>query len=114
MFGHQVSLNFNKKGDKSYTKFGGFVSLLVQICMVVVAGILVNKLITKDDATNMTRTHFLDLNETPALNYSHLNLTIFHVLKKGGNTPLFINNETKRYINIIYVQIENDYYKPKG
>ena len=111
MFGHQVSLNFNKKGDKSYTKFGGFVSLLIQVLMAVVAGILINKLVRKEDATNMMRVHFLDLDETPALNYSHLNMTIFHVLKKGGNNPVFINNETNRYINIVYVQADSDFNK---
>jgi len=42
MFGHQVVLNFNKKGDTYQTTIGGAISLLVKL---VIFGFVVYKII---------------------------------------------------------------------
>ena len=45
LFGHEVSLNFNKKGSSHNTLVGGVVSVLVKAFMVFYTGLLVKTMV---------------------------------------------------------------------
>ena len=61
MFGHQVTLNFNKAGESHKTLLGGLGSLIVQIMMCGYIYIRFKMFVLREADQNFTEKSFIDL-----------------------------------------------------
>ena len=53
MFGHQIALNFEKKGDSHKTFVGGFISIIVKAGLIAYVAICCKRMLLQErDATN--------------------------------------------------------------
>jgi hypothetical protein len=66
MFGHPVTLNFNRQGDTYFTTFGGVISILLNALLFWYVSIIFGKMIArKGDSINLVteRSNFTDIGE---------------------------------------------------
>lgn len=92
MFGHVISLNFNKKGESHTTTIGGFVSIWIKIAFSIYCYMQIEKLITLGDNNLVTTILQVDLEEFGEVDLEKSNYHSFLVIKKqskvGGTCKL--------------------------
>ena len=82
MYGHQIQLNFNQKGDEKKTFLGGLLSSILKLIMLVFACILLLRMVSKSNDNNSGfETVF---NETQTLRLDEAYMRVFHLLKRMG------------------------------
>jgi hypothetical protein len=54
MFGHQITFNFNKRGDKHKTMIGAYFSIIIKICIYLYVLLTFNTMFTHGDNRNST------------------------------------------------------------
>lgn len=64
MFGHKVSLNFNKKGKDHKTTVGGFCSLFIRLIMLTYVILLFKRLFLKERNAIETSIYMIDYEES--------------------------------------------------
>ena len=116
MFGHVVNLNFNQNGTEHTTLIGGLISGLVKILISFYVLILFHRTYTYDDNNISSSPTVLDLidPEREVTNYNETNLLVYHRLSKQiEGKDIFLNRKNlRRYIDIFYQQVENNYNNP--
>ena len=80
-FGHQISLNFDRKGDRHNTIIGGFFSIFIRAFIAWYVILKFLKLIQYDDDTIQYNETLVNLNETGEVSYADTEFTMFFVLK---------------------------------
>ena len=94
LFGHQVSFNFNEKGDTHNTLIGGICSLIIKIGMLAYITVNVIKLVTfNGDEVGMS-VKKLSLREAGVLEYGNKPQLFFWAMSNtnGGYKSLFLND----------------------
>ena len=114
MFGHVISLNFNKKGETHTTVIGGFFSFLIKIAFTVYCWMCVDKLVNYGDNNLDTTKLKIDIVEFGPVDLSKTNYYSFNAFKKqtvpGGT--LKINKEFYQNLDIFYLERKIDWNKP--
>lgn len=112
MFGHTINLNFNKEGETHNTLLGGFFSFLIRITMSIYVIVNFKKMILFEDNANATEVSALNLDEQGIIDYKDTSFLLYQsLIKKSDGSSVDLNEETFRYIDIHYEQIERDWYK---
>ena len=114
MFGHTINLNFNKEGDSHQTLIGGFFSIFIRLAMTIYVGMNFKKMLWHEDDSNFTEVNTLDLDQYGVKDFSETDMFMFHVIRKQKSGALFLSEDLERYIDISYMQISKDYFKPKS
>ena len=110
-FGHEIVLNFNKKGNYHNTLFGGLLSILVNIFILIYIWTLINKVVFFQDDSLLTVSKFDDpfsLGEVTMKSTSFIPGFIF------GDffTDLTMDHFTvEKYLDIEFKLIEKDWTK---
>ena len=117
MFGHVISLNFDRKGDSHKTMIGGLFSLFIRLGIFCYVFLNFKRMLLNENDLNYTLIGIVDLEELGEVLYNETSLTIFHRIKKQ-NSPgwgeIDINDpEVQRYIDIKWVQQYRNYNPPK-
>ena len=110
LFGHSVQLNFNSQGSTHNTEYGGGISLLVKIIMVIYIGILLKKLVFKDDNKNesfITAQDFEELGEVK-MNETDV-MIIFNIYNSSNIMGPLDKNESEKHIKLMASQAFVDY-----
>ena len=110
-FGHQVSLNFDKKGDKHNTTIGGFFSIFIRGFITWYVVIKFMKLLTYGDDTMQYTESLVELNSTGPLRFHDTGFFMFGVLKNldyhkslsnhtgtEHSNPIFLEENVERFI----------------
>jgi len=102
LFGHEIRLNFNNKGDSHRTFIGGVVSLVIKVCMLAYVLYNFKKMVFREDDTLNNIIGLSDLRIKGDVKFKDMDLNPFFVFKKQlmGNAPLFLNETTSRYITV--------------
>ena len=106
MFGEPILLNFNRKGTTHKTLIGGFISLFVQIGLMIYLYVHVEKLVKNLEDKIMITNQLMDMGDTT--NFKYMNETGFmdsYVLVLN-NKPIQYNDDAMRYLTIKYSYIE--------
>lgn len=123
-FGHQISLNFDRKGDRHNTIIGGCFSIFIRLF---IAWYVILKLLTLfqhgDDSVQYNET-LIDLNSTGEINYKDTGFRMFVTLKnlqhdmisKGEDVDqipqsIFLEDDVERYIQLLFVQGSENWYQ---
>lgn len=124
-FGHQVSLNFDRKGDTHNTIIGGTFSIFIRCFITWYVSLNCYKLLTyANDSMSYTES-LINLNQTDAINYSGTNFYFYGVLKNlyhkkrdviaededHVNNPIFLDEGVERYIQILFIQSFDNWYE---
>ena len=92
MFGHIISLNFNKKGESHTTFIGGFFSMWIKIIFTVYCYMKFQQLFNLGDNNLVTTILWLDLEAQGKVDINKTNYHSYSVFKKqtvlGGACPL--------------------------
>ena len=108
-FGHQIVLNFNKEGNYHKTLFGGLLSILVNLFVLIYIWTLINKVLFYQDDTILTVSKFddpLKLGEIPMNTTSFVPTFIF----ADFYTEIAIKlADLEKYLNIEFTLIEKDW-----
>lgn len=84
MFGHVINLNFDRKGDSHKTLCGGVFSIALKGFLSFYVILLLIKLISKGNDTNLSTEGLLHLEDLGAVNYDFqsMHMKFFHVIRK--------------------------------
>ena len=82
MFGHSISLNFDRQGDSHKTFVGVLFSSFIYVFLLVFIVLKAKVLLYGQNDTNMTMIRVEDLQKKAPVKWKDLNLTIFFVIKK--------------------------------
>ena len=118
IFGFPIPVNFNGHRSFHKTSIGGVFSIIIRILYGLYFISLLHKMITYDDyetfieefdqAIGYKNTDLLE----NGVSSKDMNIQIYHTLYRfndqGYMKPLFINEDTKKYIDVKYVQLSND------
>ena len=116
MFGHTISLNFNKQGNTHKTLIGGFFSFIIILAMSLYVFVNVKKLwLYEDDQVN-TEIYKLDLDSLDELAYNDTKMFIFHTIRKqAGTKPVwFEEKEVQKYVKLGFVQRRDNWNLDEG
>ena len=89
MFGHDISLNFNKKGDTFNTPLGGIVSIITKIVLLLYLGQQTIKLFTKSNNIISTQTLPTNYTETGEVSLQGEKSLIFFYIHNEADGPGF-------------------------
>ena len=109
LFGHDIKVNFNRKGDTHNTYIGGLFSIGVRIVYILYMAYLAMQLWTYDNDNN----YVYDYQEPHESMISHQSLGIknynalYYNTEDGDKIPLFYNETTQKYINVQFSQMFN-------
>lgn len=81
MFGHPVTLNFDKKGDTHNTWIGGIFSIFVKLFMVFFIALKVKKLVLREGAGTSNATILKKVDLMGDVEWNDLRISTFFVLK---------------------------------
>ena len=113
LFGHQVSLNFDGKGEQHKTLIGGLVSILVKVFLGLYVYLRVKQLIFKEDSNTVVDEIFEKTNMTELVPFSSLKMTpFFFFYKQLGGSVDIESDEFKRYLDVYFEVVHTDWYKP--
>ncbi len=108
VFGYQITLNFNQSGRTHKTLCGGFMSLIMKV---LVAWYVIYKsavLVSKGQSDKYTYSSInQEILDGKSLNFNSTKLFPYYVLKKQkglSQEPIFLTEETSRYIDISFSQ----------
>lgn len=82
MFGHVINLNFDQNGDSHQTICGGCGSILLKTFLILYIYLNVVKLVFKEWDSNNSTEGLLDLERLGIVDYSKMNMLIFHAIRK--------------------------------
>ena len=82
MFGHVISLNFDKQGDAHNTFITGLCSLVIRFGILCYIILNFKRMIFNENDLNYTLIGVVDLEELGEVPYNETSLTIFHRIKK--------------------------------
>jgi hypothetical protein len=113
IFGYPIPVNFNGHRSFHKTSIGGIFSIIIRILYGLYFLSLIQKMLIYDDL----KTYIQEFDQ--ALGYTNTDLlqngvsikdmdiqiyhTLYKVNKAGYNEPLFITEETKKYVDVKYV-----------
>lgn len=105
MFGHTITFNFDRKGDKHNTLVGGFVSIIVKSMLTFYVIICFKRLVYHERDTITTTLMLKDVDNGNGVNYSDLNMTIFWVLRKQDlkATAMVEKKDLHEYIDYYFM-----------
>ena len=124
-FGHQVRLNFDKKGDTHNTIVGGFFSIFIRAFITWYIVMNFYKLIAFE-SDNMQYTESLvdHISGNDGVQFKDTNFTVFGVLKnlnygrqildkndEQHMQPIFFSEGVERYIQLLFVQNTDNLYE---
>ena len=72
LFGHQVQLNFNKKGPQHTMVVGGVVSIIVKVLMLTYVGVLMNRMLEYKDDQISSSVNILDFGKEEGVKLSDM------------------------------------------
>ena len=112
MFGHPITLNFDKQGDTHRTFIGGIVSIVVKVLMTIYILMKLGKLVFKDGSNNAVTALMVKLDLLGEVEYFDTNLLLFYVLKKQKTrgTINLDQPDLDRYIDIYMEQEQTNWY----
>lgn len=77
LFGHYISLNFNKRGHAHKTYIGGFFSLIVKFIIYGYIGITLKQMLFLEENKNESIKSLVDLEELGPVWYNQTHMTMF-------------------------------------
>ena len=77
LFGHNIALNFNKRGHTHKTQIGGFFSLIVKFIIYSYIGITMKQMLFLEENKNESIASLIDLQEMGLVNYNSSHMTMF-------------------------------------
>lgn len=89
MFGHQVSINFNRKGDRFNTFSGGILSIMVNLILAIYLFIIVKIMIKRENDTVIVVPEVTNFDEIGDLSF-----------ERAAIMPVFAIRESRYYSNI--------------
>ena len=109
MFGHSVTLNFNKKGVLHKTQIGGIFSIFVRCIMAFYIILLFKWLILRERNVIGTQAHLLDLDiEVPITNLTETKVGMFGYILGSYGQNIEYNDEFKKHFKIFYAKYQRD------
>ena len=83
LFGHNISLNFNKRGNTHKTLIGGFFSLIVKFIIYGYIGITLKQMLFLEENKNESLKSLIDLEELGPVNYNQTHMTMYQAIHNG-------------------------------
>ena len=112
MFGHVINLNFDRRGDAHKTVCGGVFSLFFKTFLAGYVYLMLYKLISKGNDTNLGYEGQIRLEELGEIDYSVTRMRVFYVIRKQADPSLLKKIEdADGYFEMNVVQQLEDYYK---
>ena len=104
MFGHRIAFNFDQRGDAHKTLLGGIFSIFIKVTIVIYVTLNLKKMILREDNKLITQFSLTNLDELGEVKYHETGTRVFYEMLKqlGGDEPLFLSDETSRYITITF------------
>ena len=113
MFGHTITLNFDKQGDTQNTMVGGVFSIVIRVAMVCYVFLNFKKMLLLEKNSNSS---IKDLHEynNQTYYYKSLDITVFYVLKKQLERGMvwLDRPDLDKYIDIYFEQQFLNWYLP--
>ena len=103
MFGHVINLNFDRRGDAHKTLCGGVFSIFFKMFLAGYVYLMLYKLISKGNDTNLGYEGQIQLTELGPVNYRDTRMSFFFVLRKQNpdkNAPLNTLEDAKGYFSM--------------
>ena len=112
MFGHVITLNFNKEGDSHKTPIGGFFSFFIKAAMTIYVFMNLKKMFLNEDDNNTTEYNIEDIEKMDPLPMKTTDFKMFHILRKQVTSKMlyYADEEVHKNIEIYYVQNNYDWY----
>lgn len=85
MFGHLITMNFNKRGAYHKTVFGAFFSIIIKFAIYVYVALTFQTLLTMGADKNTTIGSILDIKDFGLVNYNTTGHFHFYVLMHQEN-----------------------------
>jgi hypothetical protein len=104
MFGHTVTLNFNKKGDSHKTLAGGIFSIFVRCIMIAYVYILLKRLILKEKNT-IGEEHWLLDDIDPSfskISFDQTGLGIYAYFLDQYGRVMEYNDNFKKHFKVVF------------
>ena len=109
-----MKLNFHKSNSAHKTLLGGLLSIVFYVS---IFDIVVNKFLTmymRDHNQISMYTEHYNVDEGDGIHFNQTKMQVYHVLKKQleNDGPVFLNEETSRYVDIFFAQEKIDWSLP--
>ena len=82
LFGHQIKLNFNQKGDVQRTFIGGIFSIIVQLVMIAYIVKLLKRLVFTEEPSTDSVGELFKMEDVGIVSMNETSMIPFHVLKR--------------------------------
>jgi len=103
LFGHNVTLNFNKRGSTHKTLIGGFFSIIVKTIIYGYVGLTMKQMLFLEENKNVTIDSLINLEELGEQNYKDSHMTTFYTLTNGETGDrINLTEDLKRYVDISF------------
>ena len=80
IFGHQVTINFNRKGNTHNTAIGGLLSIIIQLMFLFLIIVKSDEIIKRKQINITTGSHKVDYDQTGELSMKYFNFMPFFVV----------------------------------
>ena len=87
IYGHPTSFNFNSKGDKVNTAFGGFCTIIVQLFTFAILCMRLDTMLTYDNDNITQNEEKIELEKLDLLNLTDTNLLFFYEIRSISAIP---------------------------
>ena len=116
MFGHLITMNFNKKGNRHKTSIGAVFSILIKLFIYLYIGLTFKSLLFLDANTNSTIRSIESIESLGTVNYKDAGHIVFYTLRKqiGGGIPIKLDNDLLSYVDLYFIQQENNWKIVEG
>lgn len=114
MFGHLITLNFNKRGNHHRTQVGGVISVFITFAIRIYVLINFKILIFMEQNKNSSVESLETIEQLGTVNYNETDHFVFYVLTNQITKKPIMLEDTKRYLDIYYEQINNDWITKPG
>lgn len=117
MFGHTISLNFDRQGDTYNTVIGGICSMIIKVFLTAYVVICFKRLLffEKDEIT--TTVGLQDLSQMKdRIQSDNLNSLFFYVVRKQGGVAegKTVSEELNKHLDFYFEEEYADYNKPSA
>ena len=113
-FGHEIALNFDKKGETHKTTIGGCISMMLRIFLTIYFILRAKILVFNEENFDVSLMSANDLQQQGDILYNDLDMTLFFVVRKQlTGEAVFLDNVTAQYMKVVFVHRSANYYLPK-
>ena len=103
LFGHLITLNFNKRGQYHRTSLGGCFSILIKVFIYVYVLLNFVTLFTYGANKNFTLNGYTPVMDLGKVYLNQTDTTVYYVMRNQvGWSALWLGDELRRYVDIYF------------